>query len=483
VRRRIGLGQGSLLGGSGGSAPGGFQMPSVGNYTQQAQAGYGLVQQIIQATSNPSSSAAQSLLAAGIALASSAIGGGPGGQMLSSVLGGALTGLATVGPMGAAAAGISAAISSIASLGQPADQVVDIVTNSQATQVINGRIQARASKNPALVTGKPQGWAMADYMATAFPPSKTNNPKKFISILQSYAKCLASSGPQSTLDPKWYYAQAGVFHPNYDPTNLTNVLCVDGATPPQFAGNCNRYTTSQFVGWQKPLCTPVFFLWNQSSQIVDCSQDLLFGSGGAGGDATTLLQRWTSSVYPLPGMTQQQIVQYAIARAPDPLYWGADLYGSTQPSGAFSSGWQTVYWQPDLLNAMATVLMMLSSGASTQAIVSELLIQSYILQQLGGIDPTGAKVDWSSCSLVGFHQLIDDYITLANQQNAQSPAQIAAEEAGTLSPAAAVGAFMTGASGMALAMILAYSAFTRTSPVTVTRSAMTRASRIGRFFR
>jgi hypothetical protein len=474
VKRR---GVGQLFGGTGGGGiPGGFQMPNVGNYGQQAQAGYGLVQQIIQATSNPNSPAAQSLLAAGIALASSAVGGGPGGQMLSSVLGGALTGLATVGPMGAAAAGISAAISSIASLGQPADQVVDIVTNSQATQVINGRIQARASKNPALVTGKPQGWAMADYMATAFPPNQTRNPKKFIHILQSYAKCLASSGPVTTLDPKWYYAQAGVFHPNYDPTNLTNVLCVDGAKPPVSSlGGCNHYTTSQFIGWQKPICTPVFFLWNQSSQIVDCSQDLLFGSGGAGGNATTLLQRWASSVYPLPGMTQQQIVEYAIARAPDPLYWGADLYGSTQPSGAFSSGWQTVYWQPDLLNAMATVLMMLSSGASTQAIVSELLIQSYILQQLGGIDPTGAKVNWSSCSLVGFHQLVDDYINLANQQNAQTPDQIAAEEAGNLSTAAKVGAFMAGASGMALVSILAYSAFTRTSPVAVTRSAVGRA--------
>jgi len=243
-----------------------------------------------------------------------------------------------------------------------------------------------------------------------------------------------------------------------DPSNIANALC---GTQWQMTPRCNNYTPAQFAAWQKPLCTPVWFDWYQPGQIVDCEKDLFFGSGGAGGNVSALLQTWINSTYAQNGLSQQQIVQRAIASMIDPMYFGSDLYGLPMPSGF--SGWGTAYYNTDLLNA----------GASTQAIVSELLIQSAILAAHGGQDPTGNKLPGDvKLNQYGFHQLLDDHIRMAQTENALIP-PAPAPPAG-LSTGAQI-ATVFGAAGATMAVgLLGYSAYTKQSPADVLRGLRSR---------
>jgi hypothetical protein len=137
---------------------------------------------------------------------------------------------------------------------------------------------------------------------------------------------------------------------------------------------------------------------------------------------------------------------------------------------------------------MATVLMMLSIGASTQSIVSELLIQAAILAAHGQDSPNESAFPypgywkqsfWSVplSSIVsnvqyGFHRLLGDYIRLANKENAALVAPAAISTAGS------IGAVLAGAAGTVLVGILGYSAVTKTSPIETTKLALARAGRL-----
>jgi len=414
-----------------------FQLPSASDVQAQKQAGENLAQQI-ELAAGGNQDAVNSLLEAGIAIAGNAIGG-LGGDAVAMV-GGALAGLAMAGPMGAAIAAVGAFAQDVVSAFSAGVDTSHAVGASEATATIANRIQAMGipvGLGPNI--GKPGGWSAADWSAFARPPSSTKNTQKLLSI--------ARNG--------WNYAW-----------NQTMGGNVPGNMP--YPGLAPQFSTpSAFASFQQPLCTPVFFYWTQPSNIVDCVQDAAFGSGGAGGSVSTLKQRWVQGTTPRLGLSQSQIVEAAIPRLPDPLYWSGMLYAAVGMSGL--SGYSTTYTNVDLLNGIATWLTMLCAGASMQAVVSELLLQSYILGQQGDQDTSGNPIKNPSQNQYGFHQLVGDAISIAQQENAAMPvASVGFPLSGQ------IGAFFAGASGMALAAILAYSLFTRTSPLVVTRMAVQR---------
>lgn len=433
-----------------------FQLPNAGDIEGQVQSGNNLISQIHSAANDPTASAG--LLEAGISLVANAIGG-PGGAVLTDALGGAMSGFAMAGPMGAVAGAIVGLAEGILGLFQGADAVVATVGVSAATQTISAAVQAIGAQHPDILTGKPQGWAMADWAAFARPPHTTKNSKTFFAMMQAVSRYVASTITPglSELAMSGPYAQ----NDSGDPSNIANALC---GTQWQMTSRCNNYTPAQFAAWQKSLCTPVWFDWYQPGQIEDCEKDLFFGSGGAGGNVSALLQTWINSTYAQNGLSQQQIVQRAVSSMIDPMYFGSDLYGLPMPSGF--SGWGTVYYNPDLMNAVATVLMMRSAGASTQAIVSELLIQAAILSAHGSQDPSGNKLPGDvKLNQYGFHQLLDDHIRMAQTENALIP-PVSTAPAG-LSTGAQI-ATVFGAAGATMAVgLLGYSAYKKQSPVDV----------------
>jgi hypothetical protein len=447
-----------------------FQFPQPGDIQGSIQKGNDLINQIQGAANDPS--AAAGLLEAGISLAGNAVGG-PGGSILTSAVAAGVSGFAMAGPMGAVAGAIFALAEGVLSMFQGANAVIGTVGVSAATQTITAAVQAMASQHPDILTGKPQGWAMADWMAFARPPSSTHNTKGFFNLMQAVSRYIASTIPPGS-------AAFSSGHVPYsqndsgDPSNIANALC---GTQWQISGaNCNKYTPSQFARWQKPLCTPVWFDWYQSNQIVDCDKDLFFGDGGAGGSVDELKQRWIQSTYAQNGMSQEQIVDNAIAHMIDPMYFGSDLYGVPTPSGF--SGYGTVYYNTDLMNGIATVLMMRSAGALTKSIAAELMIQSAILAAHGAEDPSGNPMPGDvSLNQYGFHHLLNDHLRMVQEEEAGLAVVPVSTD---LSLAAKIGIVTAAASGAVLVGVLGYSAVTKTSPRETTRLAIARTRRLFR---
>jgi hypothetical protein len=408
-----------------------FSLPSVGDVQGQVQAGNTLISQI-------QSGDTSALADAGVAFVNAVTGESKGAIAdVMSIASGALAGLIAAGPVGAVLGGVGGAISDFSSLFGGYAGITHIYGMSHATEIITARVSSMASSSIAAKSGNPQGWAMADYLATVSPPNTGNQGKLAHLLLTIGGMC----GPGG--------------------------IAAEVITGPQCVPVGNTDPTA-------PLCTPVWFNWFNQANIVDCSHDLTFGAGGAkgttSGSASALLQEWVSETFAKNGLTQSQIVQNAIARAPDPAYWSAALYGAYFDPTIGSA--YTVLWNPDLLNAMATVLMMLSVGCSTQSIVSELLIQSAILDQYGtqlpnvGCDPSSGSGDIcvnagnAPLAQAGFYSLLDDYIALANAENA-------AAGIGTISTEDKIGMLLLGATGACVVGLLGYSAVTRTSPLVV----------------
>lgn len=101
-------------------------------------------------------------------------------------------------------------------------------------------------------------------------------------------------------------------------------------------------------------------------------------------------------IIPPPHQTQSQVLSRALARLPDPLYISADLYAQQTQN-------DTWYYNTSGLVAVSTILGLLAVGASTRAIVSELLLQYKTLTSNG-----------EQTAIV--QSLIDDYISLAKYE-------------------------------------------------------------------
>jgi hypothetical protein len=139
---------------------------------------------------------------------------------------------------------------------------------------------------------------------------------------------------------------------------------------------------------------------------------------GAGKEAApALYTRLVASTVPLSNkISQKACVELALRRAPDPLFFSADLYGCI-PNNSY-----TIYYNIDLLNALATVLAMISHGASSRAVACELLTQANILQETQAL---GHHVGDPANVSPGFRALLDDYLALAHAEDHDKNATMA----------------------------------------------------------
>jgi hypothetical protein len=325
----------------------------IGDPAAQAAQGGSIVDAISSAGNSPA--AVQSLSAIGFSLFSGVTGKGQ--AIVTDAMQGASTGMAMAGPYGFAIGFTIGAIQGFVDVLSTPNLV--IVGASKATELIYGDVQAMASSRLTALS-VPVGVAMLRYLGYAYPPRTTRRP----ALLQS----LAVGGQWSGLPISVY--------PNIPaPVPASRWLASE---PSDWKGADNHndpgvspYAADNFFDWAAP--TPASW--------ANYTYRWLTENGGIKGPASALLKDWTQSTFAAPHLSQEEIVKRAIARRFDPLWYSVNLYGAW--SGSALSGDNVTLFAPDLANAIATVAMMYSAGASTRAVLTELYQHAYVIHQSG----------------------------------------------------------------------------------------------------
>jgi hypothetical protein len=455
-----------------GASGGAFPLPAAGDLSAQVAQGSKIVAAM-------SSGDTTSLFSAGVSLAKAAggnVGADIAGVVAAASAGGAIgafagsmSGLACCGPYGAIAAAVITAVVEIVSAFESSYQGVGLVFPREASSGAGDAPSVVIANDVAnypvpsatgnLNTyGDPPGWNLYDYLATKYPPHTTKRPWLALHLMQAVAReivadqvrAVTAGDNSATAALDWISTQGNknplsgcgviagpvnqdVFSwANWIPGNIG--LSGGPSVSPQ---------TFMTPGWGwgggcQALATPVLWHWLDWNNIRDVVNNLTFGAGGAGGTADQLLQKLSIAIKPLEAapvtvthagkkvtiepLTQHACLVRALQRAPDSLYFDADLHGcvySTQGIGANSF---TMYYNVDLKNMLATVLAMLQSGACTLAIVRELQVQCSILVEGNAL---GKGLGNPENVPAGCRALLDDYIALAHLENADPSATMA----------------------------------------------------------
>ena len=415
-------------------------LPGVGQIQGQIKTGMSLLAQI-QGGSITSAAEGGFELAAGAA-ADVLANLGPKGQAVAAILEGAVAGVATgigagvaigaaagasIGPWGAVAGAIVGAAVGFAEgefMGAPLPPLA--VANSTATSAIAGALQGWITAWGQDPDGAPPGQHMADWCAAATPPKSMDSleSKQFLILGKSIVQWASQHDSQGLFyDHRTKLLGIG----NTSPTILAYWKMSFNPTP-----GASSVSLQEFVSWQIPICAPVFWNWFAPTQMAGTTCSSSTGGGDNDeGYVTALSYPGTQQSMPSPnnpkeletiwrqytrargGKTANEIVDSAKKRRPSPKWFALDVYGAWLPTGGKLMGntWSTVYFDCDLLNGMATVLGMLAVGSSTQAIVSELLLQVSILYN------SGIKKYSAESVSPGLKMLLDDYLYMAHQEH------------------------------------------------------------------
>jgi hypothetical protein len=494
----------------------GFDLPNPGDLQGQVDQGSNLV----KALQNGDVS---TLGAAGMSLAKG-IGGTVGADLAGLVsaagagaavgaFAGSMAGLAGCGPYGAIAAAIITAVVELENAFTNNYQGVKYVYppeaavgGSSAPSVVNANRIANwpvPSATGNLDTyGNPPGLLLAQYLSVKYPPKTTRRAKLAFQLMQEVAKEVLKEG---------VIAQNQIGCGDiFDIVASSNPLMRCGVVV-QSANPCGypfpvpsppAITPEVFMspaGWGdnegcQAMAPPLFWHWLNWQEINPGKSDAdpatqtypynLFPGGKP--SSSSLWKRLIIATAPLvKKITPQECLTRALQRAPDPLFFDVDLYGAA-PNHSY-----TIYYNIDLMKAVATVCAMLSKGLCTRGIVAELLVQASILTENNAL---GKGVGNANNVSPGFRALLDDYLALAHLEDkyheaatmasitgaAPMPTSVSSTVAAAtaLSTGEKIGAVATGAAGALLAGVLAYSAYTRTSPVETAQLAVSRTRKL-----
>lgn len=330
-------------------------LPTPGDANAYAAKGQELLQQAASAASGDTA-AEGALISEGVTVLTAAGAGSPLATVAVDILGGAVSGFAMGGPVGAlggALAGMGAAASTLGGGGGP-------MTMSPATLSVQARLLAWSRSlplhdfevNPATGEPNPMGWALYDWIA-----QEANRPRSGFGVATP-----------------WHW------------------LFWDGIMHGKFG-----------------------VLWN--------------GSFAENGDDPSVKARYRqhvlSTIKTLPGMSTEESLAHAIARAPSselydvfPGQTAGHITGSAKaPLSLFLLiGGPLPFPIPDgnksdAFLGMATVMGMLAMGALNRSIASELLMQREIFSTLDrGYSPS-----------LNASQLLDQYVTLAHGEPEPMP--------------------------------------------------------------
>jgi hypothetical protein len=366
-----------------------FPLPAVGDMNGQLNQAQSMLNTLSTAANgDPSSIAA--MANAGVTLFSHL---GPNAKLVSQLVGlgaGIASGFAVGGPFGAAAGAVSGLVGILGSLFQGYQGVEPVAptVGEQRLYQLQAAWYANVATNNGLEFGNPQGWTLYDYLAHASTPSGTPRPAALYALVQESLPYVGSASAAAEL-----VIGVSLGEELSSPAGFASVYPTDQAYV-QLGG---RSPDGKGAHYLDPLCTPVFWDWGQASKIQDCVLNEWFGSSPH--TAKVLYGLAENDIYEAHGWNKARIMKSAVDRAPDLLYFDANLY-------AFQFGNATVYFNFALLIAVSTVLGMLQVGASTMAIVRELEFQQKVLHDSDGAVAPGVQL------------LLNDYLALAHAEEA-----------------------------------------------------------------
>lgn len=365
----------------------------------QAQTQLGQAQQIENAMKavigGGGASSVNNLLGAGVTMVSNLVPGLPpsakvGFQLVGNVASAAIavaSGAAVGGPFGAVA-GSLVALGELATTGVPSELWMN--PSPVATELWQMRTAwVTTAGNVGFETGRPQGWSFIDYLIKTYPPKTTTRYADLAAALSQGAEELEQTMSALGLScAKDFESLAEEIV--YTPAGGTFGKSLTSAQQKTLA-------TTKSEG---ALCTSVFFNWgdltaqdlnDDTKTSAPTTPSLCAQAAWVENPDVNLKNLWAGDTVPVISngqtLSAPVIQSNALARKPDPLYFDWRLYAYLYSCGGSWTVTETggiVIFNCEALSMLATWCGMLAVGASTRAILSELLSQQKAIYDQNG---------------------------------------------------------------------------------------------------
>ncbi len=370
------------------------------------------------------------------------------------------------GPWGAAIGAVAAAVETIVMLflnsgqnkvdfnfGEPTD-------GSQLLyRLVNQWGQMTLTEGGA--TGSPCGMSMYDYIVHKYPPSATGKAE-VANLWQQVVNNLQAAGNKNSGQHNgvgWLGISQGIHSPsqntpqefaeayfiynynNWGPCNSqgggTTGGCQAGSSATVFIPCSQPYQCVVWEGGQQgnlsddeaylklsqPISPEVLWNWLQpggssagpgiTNAIYNAYYPNMAALGQRNPNNDDYYNIWAADTIPIPtigqnvGLSKQEILQYAEANRPSPMFYAADLYVAQQQTGG---GANQLFGNCATMSGVATVFGLLAAGGSVQNIAAELLIMQSKLYLLDGQVPQL------------FQMLVNEYLAKAIAEKATTVA-------------------------------------------------------------
>ncbi len=369
------------------------------------------------------------------------------GAAIATAVGATIAGASCTGPWGTVIGAVAAAIESIVmvltgptaehvdfNFGEPTDGAIELY--KLVTQWGN------MSTGEGGSLGVPCGMSMYDYIVHKYPPSTVGQAEVQNMWDEVVANLWAASNSQSGTQNGVgnLGISKGIHNPNqnnsyqfaeayfiYNYSNWGPCNSQGGGPTGDCSGQGECYQPYQCVVWSggqassqtlsdqdaykklaQPLASDVLWNWFQPEQIVNVENNQFYQNTEVRGIQNKTTQDyykiWYNDTVPIisnyGSYTVDQIVEYAEANRPSPMFYASDLYVAQQQAG--SAGSNQLFGNCATMSGVATVFGLLAAGGSVQSVISELLIQQSVLNDLdsGNISPL-------------FRLLVEEYLAKA----------------------------------------------------------------------
>ena len=380
-------------------------IPQAGNLQAQLAQGQNLLT-TAQDAAKGDPGATNTLLKAGTTFAQNNTSGLPR-TLITDALGIA-SGFAMGGPVGGAVAIAGSAISGLVELlsgGSPPTFEGFESTPSNASKNAWSHVQNYIANivNTSSISGYPPGWYLGYYYMRT-----TQERYTMLRLLETFELIIGSwKTPGGALDALAYDpTQVQVSFYNGSQTIANMMTQTPWDTPSSYAPGKTQFqallaeggTGDQEIYMQNWGLLPIMFEWAQpNGQGLAGNMSNGLGQVPLGADSSaptnyneppspaSLWQQALEDIADLPHLPRAKIAKNALRLMPLPVWWQVMLYcnGAVDSNGNF---YNPIY-QLDILNALATIVVMAANGAHPRAITSEILMQFHQVYLHGSTQP------------------------------------------------------------------------------------------------
>jgi hypothetical protein len=396
-------------------------IPQAGDLQAQLAQGQNLLT-TAQDAANGDPGATNTLLKAGTTLAQNNTSGLPR-TLITDALGIA-SGFAMGGPVGGAMAIAGSAISGLVELmsgGSPPIFEGFESTPSNASKNAWSHVQNYIANivNTTSISGYPPGWYLGYYYMRT-----TQERYTMPGLLETFELIIGSwATPGGSLDALAYDpTQVQVSFYNGSQTLADMMTQTPWDTPSSYAPGKTQFqalvegeTAIKEIYTNNWGLLPIMFEWAQpSGQGLAGNMSNGLGtkyslgadsSAPYGSSPASLWQQALEDIADLPHLPRAKIAKNALKLMPLPVWWQVMLYcnGAVDSNGNFYNP----MYQLDILNALATIVVMAANGAHPRAITSEILMQFHQVYLHGSTQPGEQNLS------AAYREFVDEWLNIA----------------------------------------------------------------------